>query len=168
MLKILLTIMLTTLPTPAGVPRAQHAAWVRRVAPVILHATHGDPALTAYVVATGEYESHFAERIQAGHCRKKHHECDGGLAHGMWQEHILALRTQHYTPADVVGTDDAHLRAAADAAARRMRGMIAMCGTAHPVRVFGGYAKSCDYVPHKAAERVRLYRYILRRLRAAP
>lgn len=118
----------------------------------------------AYLLSLGRYESDFAERIQAGRCNKKKRECDGGLAHTIWQMHREAL-PPGVAPADVVGTDAVHLQAAADAAARRVRQIRKMCGE-RPARVFGGYAMSCDYVPHKAAQRVQLYRLLLGQLEA--
>jgi hypothetical protein len=163
MLKIILTILLH-LPVPAGVSPAAHAAWVHRVAPVIVEASHGDPATAAYLLSLGRYESDFAERIQAGDCHKHKGECDGGQAHSIWQMHPEAL-PPGVDPVDVVGTDEEHLQAAADAAARRVRQVRKMCGE-RPGRVFGGYAKHCAYVPHKAAERIQLYRLLLSKLQA--
>ena len=159
MLKIILTILLH-LPVPAGVSPAAHAAWLQRVAPVVVQASHGDPVTAAYLLSLGRYESDFAKRIQVGRCKKW--ECDGGLAHSIWQMHHEAL-PPGVAPADVVGIDAQHLQAAADAAARRVRQVRKMCGE-RPLRVFGGYAQSCDYVPHKAAQRVQLYRLLLRQL----
>lgn len=161
MLKIILTILLS-LPTPKGVSKAEHAAWIERVAPTIAQAAQGDRQVAAYLVALGTYESHFAKPVQAGHC-KGYGGCDGGLAHTMWQMHREALHG--VTPADVVGTDDQHLQAAAEAAAHHIRQARKMCGASHPAWVFGGYMRSCRDVPPKLAQRLRLYRLVLRKLK---
>lgn len=159
--KLILTILLA-LPTPKSATKAEHNAWLHKVAPAIAQASHNNPSVAAYVIALGTYESHFSRRIQAGRCHKG--ECDGGKAHGMWQMHRDAL-PRKYSLDDITGTDAESLQAAADAAARRVRGRIKMCGAGIPLRVFGGYAMSCDYVPHKAAARVKLYKRVLRKLK---
>lgn len=160
--KVIFLVLLMQ-PVPAGVPKAQHEAWLRHVAPAIVHATH-DPELLAYVVTVGTFESHMAERIQAGRCNKHKRECDGGQAHSMWQLHARAL-PPGVRPADVVGADDAHLQAAAAAATRRIVQARAMCGGAHPARVFAGYAQSCAWKPDQAAKRARTFQRVLAQIR---
>lgn len=152
--KLILTILV------AMAPHASHA-WLQHLAHATAQAARGDRATAAYLITLARYEAGFMERIQAGDCRGK--ECDGGLAHSLWQMHRRALPPGVHVE-DVVGLDDDHLQAAADAAARRLRQERAMCGET-PAYVFGGYAKSCRYKPPKLDARVKTFRWLMTKLR---
>lgn len=78
----------------------------------------------AALIALGQVESRFAERVQAGRCRQ--HECDSGRSRGVWQLNVRAVNRETWR---ALGRyDDDSLRVGAREAFRVWSAGLKRCG----------------------------------------
>lgn len=122
-----------------------------QVAVAVTNATK-DPKWAALLLTIARHESNFSARIGAGRCRD--HECDDGLAWGLWQVH----RTTENAPA--WGNPNPSVQA--QWASYALHGMDQMCrraGVPFPLGVLRAYATGRGCKKKFAGERARLRTY---------
>jgi hypothetical protein len=113
--------------TPSALDVESPAARCTRLEPIaqaIDETCRGDIPCAAALIALGQVESRFAERVQAGRCRR--FECDRGRSRGVFQINITAVDSE--TWAALGRYDNESLRIGAREAIRIWRYGLSRCG----------------------------------------
>lgn len=151
-------------------------AYATALAGAIVDASNGNPTKAAVLVAVGQSESRFLERIQAGDCRpptrSRMGECDayrlpdGRIefrARGVWQTHRHAAVSAAEWDA-VNGTDPHNVQTAARVAARALMRGWRLCRSVEGAIANYAVGTGCRW--HRADERAASARNIEARLRS--
>jgi hypothetical protein len=112
--------------TPSALDTESPAERCARLAPIAqaIAEVCSDAHCAAALIALGQVESRFAERVQAGRCRR--HECDSGRSRGVWQLNIRAVNRETWRVLGRYGDDS--LRIGAREALRIWRYGLKRCG----------------------------------------
>jgi len=112
--------------TPSALDTESPAERCARLAPIAqaIAEVCSDAHCAAALIALGQVESRFAERVQAGRCRQ--HECDSGRSRGVWQINVRSVSRPTWR---VLGRYDVEaLRVGASEALRIWRAGLKRCG----------------------------------------